>query len=789
MVKPQDYRWYSSPDITWTRASVLALISFLLLLTVNFTFWGQIVESRLSRPFEFQVRDRLGRSPNLDPRIKIYAFGDSTLNYVGDTELPLKDWSSVFRSFAPYKPRAVIIDKVFGTPRGIEYAPEFVKELRSLRYPIIAGSFLRPSPIKDRLPLEKSRPEFDLSRLLGLEKPMPEIIKRHFSWLKAEKGVPYGPHPAILPALKEVGHLQYWDSLIPAFKPLDDLSAIPHVSFLVAHDRSFRDGKLFLDGQPAPLDRHGSLLVNFVNPSVIRKDLKALSGVLKNVRSGAPLKEVPDDAVIVILPAMFTGSTDFVDSPFGLIHGGFVVISLINSVLTGQWITTFAHGWALLLVSVLLGLFIAVRTIGISFGISFVAIPVGMILAGLASFSYLGIKVPWFSCATSFIVTSLSIFISKLTAQENRARRIREALEGVVSPSSLTRILKTPSILNLKPSGHIVSIMFIDIAGFSLTAEHQSPEDAFFALKALLGELSEIVHRYGGNIDKSTGDGMLCFFGYNIDGSPPLASHADQTLLCAIEIQRHNVSRNVQSASEGKPIYPLRIGINTAEVYIGDIGSEYKIDLTLIGNGVNFAKRLEEACDDYCIMLGKTTYEALSEARTKSLTFHKRYVKIKHYGDPIAGYECDPLMGDPELKRQAINAYRETIKLFRKDERWTLPAGVTIEIATVHGLGELVNYSVSGIAVKLDRYYGRGIVLDVYLGSPDSSLRERLTRLNLLPLVCEVRWGSVSASGHFIHGLLFKSLRRDQGTQLIDELQLYLKNQAQPKSRRRKKAA
>src|SRR5690606_6374571 len=102
----------------------------------------------------------------------------------------------------------------------------------------------------------------------------------------------------------------------------------------------------------------------------------------------------------------------------------------------------------------------------------------------------------------------------------------------------------------------------------------------------------------GGYVDRTLGDGMLCVFGYSAEGGPGESQyHADQALTCAAAIQRKNIQRILDARSTGDAVFPLRIGINTAGVFIGNLGDSVNSDFTVIGNGVNFASRLEHSCD------------------------------------------------------------------------------------------------------------------------------------------------------------------------------------------------
>src|SRR5690606_9173672 len=110
--------------------------------------------------------------------------------------------------------------------------------------------------------------------------------------------------------------------------------------------------------------------------------------------------------------------------------------------------------------------------------------------------------------------------------------------------------------------GKVVSIMFIDIVGFSAISESRSPEEVFKYLKDLMDRMRSEIHAHGGVVDRVLGDGLLAFFGYHYDGRKASDDHASQALAAALVIQRQNVEHCLK-AGDGDPIFPLRIGINT----------------------------------------------------------------------------------------------------------------------------------------------------------------------------------------------------------------------------------
>ena len=156
----------------------------------------------------------------------------------------------------------------------------------------------------------------------------------------------------------------------------------------------------------------------------------------------------------------------------------------------------------------------------------------------------------------AFVATLLRIFVERVREKDKKSRYIHQALEGVVKPDELKNIALSPEKLNLEARERVVSVMFIDVVGFSLMIERELPRIAFDSLKKVLNEMTEIVHQYDGIVNKNLGDGLLCFFGYSIESDTVSFDHADKAVACALEIQRRNID-HILSQRVNK-IYPIR---------------------------------------------------------------------------------------------------------------------------------------------------------------------------------------------------------------------------------------
>ncbi len=132
-----------------------------------------------------------------------------------------------------------------------------------------------------------------------------------------------------------------------------------------------------------------------------------------------------------------------------------------------------------------------------------------------------------------------------------------------------------------------VTVLFADIRNFTSMSEALAPEAVVEVLNTYFTEMVDLVFQYQGTLDKFVGDALMAVFGVPL----PLPQAADRAVECALAMQRH--LRQMQAAGL-TPIQGMRIGINTGEAIVGNIGSDKRMDFTVVGDVVNVAARLQE---------------------------------------------------------------------------------------------------------------------------------------------------------------------------------------------------
>ena len=214
--------------------------------------------------------------------------------------------------------------------------------------------------------------------------------------------------------------------------------------------------------------------------------------------------------------------------------------------------------------------------------------------------------------------------------------QLQSAFSKYVSPDVVDQIILHPEVMHLGGEKQFLSCIFTDLQGFTSMSDSMDPVKLVRVLNMYLNEMSEVIIALGGTIDKFEGDAIMAFFG----APTPLPDHAVRCCKAALRMKKMETIINNQLLTEDLIDRPLhtRIGINSGDMVVGNVGSLKRIDYTVIGGNVNIAARLENANKDYntSILISQNTYELV-----------KDYFKVKLVGDvklrgiskPITAYE------------------------------------------------------------------------------------------------------------------------------------------------------
>lgn len=272
--------------------------------------------------------------------------------------------------------------------------------------------------------------------------------------------------------------------------------------------------------------------------------------------------------------------------------------NIIDNILSNGFITK-SHGIIELVVTVVIGILLVLTVPGMK-AIPGAALGIGVMGFYMALASYLLIYESLWINVIYPVANMLFIFIgltvTKYFFEEKKAREIKTMFSSYVTERVVNELIKNPEMAKLGGERREITVLFSDVRGFTSFSEKYSPEEVVTILNEYLGEMTDIVFKWEGTLDKFIGDAILAFWGAPLQQE----NHAELAVRCALDMVKRLGELQQRWKLEGRPLLDCGVGINTGEVIVGNIGAEgKKMDYTIIGDHVNLGSRVEALTRKY----------------------------------------------------------------------------------------------------------------------------------------------------------------------------------------------
>ena len=250
---------------------------------------------------------------------------------------------------------------------------------------------------------------------------------------------------------------------------------------------------------------------------------------------------------------------------------------------------------------------------------------------------------------------------------ETRGKRQITGLFGqYVPPELVDEMAKAPTQYSLEAESRELTVLFSDVRGFTTISEGLAPRDLADLMNQFLTPMTEVIHRNRGTIDKYMGDAIMAFWGAPL----PDGEHARHAIEAGMAMMARLEDVNRAFAERGWPEVRIGVGINTGLMSVGNMGSEFRMAYTVLGDAVNLGSRLEGLTKNYGvgIICSETTMEAVPEYAYRELD----RVRVKGKAKPVAIYE--PLCRREDLDAQwkkELKLYAETMRMYRA-QQWDM---------------------------------------------------------------------------------------------------------------------
>lgn len=224
---------------------------------------------------------------------------------------------------------------------------------------------------------------------------------------------------------------------------------------------------------------------------------------------------------------------------------------------------------------------------------------------------YFGVVINTITPVVMFVLTSILAYTRKFVLEKMSKEKVENAMGKYISEDVMKRVVENIDNLGLGGKKAVVTVLFSDIRGFTSMSEKMSAQEVSEILNEYFTEMEPIITKYNGVINKFIGDAVMAIFGEPIQDE----NHARNAVKCAYEMLIKVEELQKKWIEQGKPKIEIGVGINTGEVFVGNIGSVNRMEYTVIGDTVNLASRLESYNKTYKtkMLISSSTYEAVKD--------------------------------------------------------------------------------------------------------------------------------------------------------------------------------
>ncbi len=270
---------------------------------------------------------------------------------------------------------------------------------------------------------------------------------------------------------------------------------------------------------------------------------------------------------------------------------------------------------------------------------------------------------------SSWIIYLVLTFVNYFREQKQR-QQIRSAFGFYLSPQLVEQLARSPEKLVLGGEERRMTILFSDVRGFTSISEHykDDPQGLTRLMNRFLTPMTNAIIERKGTIDKYIGDAIMAFWNAPVDDADQEANACEAALEMLARADALNVEFKREAEANGGVYMPLRIGIglNTGPCVVGNMGSDFRFNYSVLGDTVNVASRLESRTKDYRLpmVIGSRTAE---KAKQKFATMEIDLIQVKGKKQPEAVFtvlgradaEPDPRWSElRDLNAQMLTCYR-----------------------------------------------------------------------------------------------------------------------------------
>lgn len=352
-------------------------------------------------------------------------------------------------------------------------------------------------------------------------------------------------------------------------------------------------------------------------------------------------------------------------SDYESMRGVEVHANALQTLAEGKYVRRLSDTWTLVALALLalFGVFVSSRTQALYALLVILVILIAIWGVGYWCFAQYTLWLPAVSLSFAIIVANASTIVYSALIERKERKRITGIFGQYVDERVVRQLIENPDMSRLGGVHREVTVLFSNLNNFTRMSESLGPEKTVKLMNSYLTEMSDIIHRRGGTIDKFIGDSIMAFWGAPVptEEAPLLAAAA------AIQMQKRlGEIRHRWKDAWGIDVHH-RIGINSGVCTVGNIGSERKTSYTAVGDVVNLASRIRDINKRYGTVIMMSEYTAPLVSNRFVVREIER-VAIDGRAEPVTVFELREVKGKelPSTTKSFVDFYNQGLELYKK---------------------------------------------------------------------------------------------------------------------------
>lgn len=419
-----------------------------------------------------------------------------------------------------------------------------------------------------------------------------------------------------------------------------------------------------LGSQEITTDARGQVLIPFIGRSYTFPYFSA-SEVLKG--------NIPRDALLGKILFVGTSATGLGDLKATAIESAYPGVEVQATIAHGLLVNNFSYrpAWTLganFVLTIILGLiaaftfpYLGPRTLGLII----IFVPAAMLFVNNWIWGSTGLILSFLIPVLLVLANAIMNIIYGYLFETRKREHLKEMFGQYVPAKHIDEMLKSKSDYGLRGESREMSVLFADIRSFTTISETMSASELVDMLNTLFTPMTEAIFKHRGTIDKYIGDLIMAFWGAPLRDK----NHARHALQTALEMQSILKKMAPMIAEKKWPEIHMGIGINSGQMSVGDMGSRYRRNYTVLGDNVNLGSRVEGLSKFYGVDIVVTESTQHDQPKFVFRKLDRVKVKGKQQGVEIFELICSQSDASPELLAE-LTSYHAALDLYFQ-QKWT----------------------------------------------------------------------------------------------------------------------